>query len=230
MGGFANNAPIVTDGLVFYVDAGNSNSYPGSGGTWSDLVGGNNGSFNNMDDINNPSNNYNSGNGGSIVFDGTNDSVIVSNISTNDFSGEATLLCWLACNSNAPSTNQTGIFGWGSHIYRSHYPWTNGLAYFDTFRNARVDSISLSSLDKTIPHLLAITTKSGGNWNLYQNTTLVKTTTAESAIVWDNATIGADGNEGYRFQGKFFAFSIYNRELSLAEITQNYNALKNRFI
>jgi hypothetical protein len=35
MGGFANNAPIVTDGLVFYVDAGNSNSYPGSGTTWS---------------------------------------------------------------------------------------------------------------------------------------------------------------------------------------------------
>ena len=39
MGGFANNAPIVTDGLVFYVDAGNSSSYPGSGTTWSDLIG-----------------------------------------------------------------------------------------------------------------------------------------------------------------------------------------------
>ena len=42
MGGFANNAPIVTDGLVFYVDAGNGNSYPGSGTTWSDLSGNNN--------------------------------------------------------------------------------------------------------------------------------------------------------------------------------------------
>lgn len=41
MGGFANNAPIVTDGLVFYVDAGNSKSYPGSGTTWYDMISGN---------------------------------------------------------------------------------------------------------------------------------------------------------------------------------------------
>jgi len=222
MGGFANNAPIVTDGLVFYVDAGNSKSYPGSGTTWSDLVGSNNGTL-----TNGPT--FDSGNGGSIVFDGVDDRVDVSNISTSDFNGEATLLCWVACNSNSPSAEQTGIFGFGGSNERPHYPWTNGLAYFDTFRNARVDSISLSSLNKTTPHLLAITTKSGGDWNLYQNTTLIKTTTAESTIVWDDATIGADGNQLWRFQGKFFLFSLYNRELSAAEITQNYNALKNRF-
>ena len=213
---------IITDGLVFAVDAANKKSYPGSGTTWTDLAGSNNGTL-----INGPT--FNSGNGGSIVFDGTNDYVSVSNISTNDFSGEATLLCWLACNSNSPNENQTGIFGWGSSSTRSHYSWTNGLAYFDTFRSARVNLISLSSLDRTIPHLLAITTKSGGNWNLYQNTTLVKTTTAESTIVWDNPTIGANGNEQWRFQGKFFVFSLYNRELSASEITQNYNALKSRF-
>lgn len=219
---FAYSPKIVTDGLVFAVDAANKKSYPGSGTTWTDLAGSNNGTL-----INGPT--FNSGNGGSIVFDGTNDYVNVSNISTNDFSGEATLLCWLACNSNSPNENQTGIFGWGSSSTRSHYSWTNGLAYFDTFRSARVNLISLSSLDRTIPHLLAITTKSGGNWNLYQNTTLVKTTTAESTIVWDNPTIGANGNEQWRFQGKFFVFSLYNRELSASEITQNYNALKSRF-
>ena len=38
---------VVTDGLVFYVDAGNGNSYPGSGTTWSDLVGGNDGTLTN---------------------------------------------------------------------------------------------------------------------------------------------------------------------------------------
>ena len=68
MGGFANNAPIVTDGLVFYVDAGNSNSYPGSGTTWSDLIGSNDGAL-----TNGPT--FDSANGGSIVFDGTNDYV-----------------------------------------------------------------------------------------------------------------------------------------------------------
>jgi hypothetical protein len=33
---------IVTDGLVLCLDAGNSKSYPGSGGTWYDLSGNNN--------------------------------------------------------------------------------------------------------------------------------------------------------------------------------------------
>jgi len=218
-----NGGPnIIEDGLVFAVDAANKKSYPGSGTTWTDLAGSNDGTL-----INGPT--FDSANGGSIGFDGTDDRVDVSNISTSDFSGEATLLCWLACNSNSPSANQTGIFGFGSSVYRSHYIWTNGKAYFDTFRNARVNNFSLSSLDRTTPHLLAITTKSGGDWKLYQNTTLVKTATAESTIVWDNATIGADGGEQYRFQGKFFLFSLYNRELSTSEVTQNYNALKGRF-
>jgi len=65
-----NVAPnTVTDGLVLYLDAANTRSYPGTGTTWSDLSrGGNNGSL-----INGPT--FNGGNGGSIVFDGTNDSV-----------------------------------------------------------------------------------------------------------------------------------------------------------
>ena len=222
MAGFTGASPIVTDGLVFAVDAANYESYPGSGTTWTDLAGNNNGTL-----INGPT--FDSANGGSIGFDGTDDRVDVSNISTSDFSGEATLLCWLACNSNSPSADQTGIFGFGKATTRPHYPWTNGLAYFDTFRNARVDAFNLSSLDRTTPHLLAITTKSGGDWKLYQNTTLVKTATAESTIVWDNTTIGTDGGDQWRFQGKFFLFSLYNRELSASEITQNYNALKSRF-
>ena len=61
-----NRNSIVTDGLVFYVDAGNGDSYPGTGTTWSDLVGSNNGTL-----TNGPT--FDSGNGGSIVFDGTND-------------------------------------------------------------------------------------------------------------------------------------------------------------
>ena len=38
---------IVTDGLVFAVDAANKKSYPGSGTTWTDLAGNNNGTLTN---------------------------------------------------------------------------------------------------------------------------------------------------------------------------------------
>ena len=55
------------NGLVLCLDAGNTKSYPGSGTAWTDLSGiGNTGTL-----VNSPA--YSSANGGSIVFDGTND-------------------------------------------------------------------------------------------------------------------------------------------------------------
>jgi hypothetical protein len=66
---------VVTDGLVLALDAADTNSYPGSGTTWNDLSGnGNTGTL-----TNGPT--YSSDNGGSIVFDGTNDYVpLVNNL------------------------------------------------------------------------------------------------------------------------------------------------------
>lgn len=212
------------EGLLLRLDANDENSYSGSGTTWSDVAGDNDGTL-----INGTA--FDTGNSRSFVFDGINDRVDISNISTGDFNGDATLLCWLECDSNSPDANQTGIFGWGSALYTSHYVWTNGLAYFDTFREARVENISLSppSIDRTTPHLLAITTRAGGDWKLYQNTTLVTSTTAESTIVWDNASFGSDGVNTYNFQGKIYSISIYNRELSSSEITEQYNALVSQY-
>ena len=69
-----HGASIVRNGLVLYLDAANPKSYPGSGTTWKDLSGnGNNGTL-----VNGPT--FNSANGGSIVFDGTNDYVITTNL------------------------------------------------------------------------------------------------------------------------------------------------------
>lgn len=58
---------IVRNGLVLCLDAASLRSYPGSGTTWNDLSGNNN----NGTLTNGPT--FNSENGGSIVFDGTND-------------------------------------------------------------------------------------------------------------------------------------------------------------
>ena len=66
---------IVTDGLVLCLDAANKDSYPGSGTTWSDLAGSNNGTL-----TNGPT--FDSGNGGSLVFDGVNDTVTMGSSST----------------------------------------------------------------------------------------------------------------------------------------------------
>ena len=80
MGVFAG-PEIVEDGLVLALDAGNTKSYPGSGTTWTDLSGnGNNGSL-----VNGVG--YNSGNLGSLSFDGVNDYVNFGNIFNDVFAG-----------------------------------------------------------------------------------------------------------------------------------------------
>jgi hypothetical protein len=67
--GLSHSPSIITQNLVLCLDAANSKSYPGSGTTWTDLSGnGNNGTLANGVG-------YNSGNGGSLVFDGVDDYV-----------------------------------------------------------------------------------------------------------------------------------------------------------
>ena len=64
--GVTYNNRIVTDGLVLCLDAASKRSYPGTGTVWTDLKGGNNGTL-----TNGPT--FSSDNGGSIVFDASND-------------------------------------------------------------------------------------------------------------------------------------------------------------
>ena len=64
--GVTYNNRIVTDGLVLCLDAASKRSYPGTGTAWTDLKGGNNVTL-----TNGPV--FDSGNGGSVGFDGAND-------------------------------------------------------------------------------------------------------------------------------------------------------------
>ena len=70
--GIGAGANAVEDGLVFCVDAANKRSYPGTGTTWTDLTGENNGTL-----TNGPT--FSSDNRGSIEFDGSDDHVLLDN-------------------------------------------------------------------------------------------------------------------------------------------------------
>jgi len=74
----ADAISIVTSGLVFYVSAAESTSYPGSGTTWTDIsTNSNNGTL-----TNGPT--FDSGDGGSIVFDGTDDYVELGSVDSSN--------------------------------------------------------------------------------------------------------------------------------------------------
>lgn len=108
--GINHQGPIVTDGLVLCLDAANPKSYPGSGTAWMDLSGnGNNGTL-----TNGPT--YNSGNKGSIVFDGVNDYVRTNyqlqQLTFNQFSVSS----W--CNSSNFGKNYMGIVSDAAYRHR----------------------------------------------------------------------------------------------------------------
>ncbi len=82
--------PVIDSSLVLYLDAANPRSYVSGSSVWTDVSrGGNNGAL-----TNGPT--YSSANGGSILFDGTNDYVSIPDINvTNQISIEA----WVYANS-----------------------------------------------------------------------------------------------------------------------------------
>jgi len=93
----APSPSVVSAGLVMYLDAGNVLSYPGTGNTWFDLSpNSNNGTL-----INSPT--YSTANGGSILFNGSNQFVNIpsTNIPLNNVS-EFSYSAFVKFNSKSP--------------------------------------------------------------------------------------------------------------------------------
>jgi hypothetical protein len=222
-----NNGPkIVSDGLVLCLDAGNNKSYPSSGTSWNDLSGNNN----NGTLTNGPT--YTSSFGGSIVFDGTNDYVSVSNTSILRPSTELSIGMWIKANSitvgwvrlfgQDPYTGGPLVFleNGGSLIRALHYP--NG-----TEVRCNTD-YSISTTQYTY---VVFTFKTGDAIRSYFNG-IANTTVGLSSGTFSYNTsnpylIGQFGASW--FNGNISNVLYYNRVLSASEVLQNYNANKGRF-
>jgi len=110
--GVTYNPRIVTDGLVFCVDAANKRSYPGSGSTWNDLSKNrNNGTLNNM-----TSANVINTNGGVFLFDAADDYIDTSQEIQFDRTDPFTLCAWL----NNQDTGYANIMNNENTSYRGY--------------------------------------------------------------------------------------------------------------
>ena len=217
---------IITDGLVFAVDAADKLSYPGSGTTWKDLIGNNNGTM-----ANSPT--YNSLNGGYIEFDGTNQDVDLGNGDDFNVNTTITIEAWVNWSGDnafnyvpiidrqASSTN-TWFFGFngdsklhfgsnGGNIQSTNTTWTQGTWY----------------------HVAGTYNSIGLNGKLYINgisdilsIDAYDTMNTSSGL---NVRIAGSNSQSRFFNGKIASVKFYNQVLSDSEISQNYNALKSRF-
>ena len=231
MGTTYHNKPIVTDGLVFYVDAANKVSYPGSGTTWTDLAGSNDGTL-----TNGPT--FDSGNGGSIVLDGSNDYV---SIPPTNFNTVLTNTITLETFINISNTSGYQLIGGGQdntlYRYTAAFNWNQSgqskLGFDLEAASGQVRLLSSSTYTSN-NWLHLVGTYDGSTAKFYVNNILEDTDSGTSGNVndFDGFILGRDINlsAGRVFNGKMACYKVYNRALSASEVFQNYNALKNRFI
>lgn len=221
------NGQIVRNGLVLNLDAGNRASYVGSGTAWTDLSGnGNNGTL-----TNGPT--FNSGNGGSIVFDGSNDYVAVTGSITTS---TATFITWIYRNGNQP--DYAGLlFGRGATANGTNFnSASGGLGNIIGYHWGSTNAFSWNS--GLIPPNLAwcMCAVSVGSTSavayLCQSTGITSATNVlnHTSVTISGINIGIDSAISSRvFRGNVAIAQIYNRDLSPTEIGQNFNATKSRF-
>lgn len=212
---------IVRSGLVLDLDAGMNSSFNNTGGTtWTDLSGsGNNGTL-----TNGPT--YSSANGGSLVFDGVDDYGPIGTSGFSFGSSAGTLSGWAKA-----TTANAGIGYWiisygSAGVSQSRFIGIyNQTYYFGGY----INDITASGVQlNTWFNMVGV--YDGTNASMYINGVLVSGPTAKTwNTVSSNAQIGRQTNGSEYWNGNISQASIYNRALTAAEISQNYNALKHRF-
>lgn len=233
---FHYSPKIVTNGLVLYLDASNTKSYPESGTDWFDLTReSNNGVLNNG-----PT--FSSSNLGSIVFDGVDDYIDTNFIPTIG-TGDITYDIWFKT-----GTPQTGALINVRSATAEQFVLaicTNGVSGSPLVGSNLLVYSYDGSLDRGFE-----TTETWTD-NLWHNVVGVHTSTTDklyvdgvlrgsvttSSLNINNSTnlrIGALGDgvnpyPNWYFDGSISNAKVYNKVLTDDEIMQNFNTLKTKF-
>ena len=220
---------LVKDGLVLALDAGRTLSYPGSGTTWTDLSGsGNNGTL-----VNGVG--YNSGNGGSLSFDGSNDYVTLSNVLTN--SGNLTYCAWVYRSVVSPN-GYTNLFTSTLQNEQFQVDVTGNPGRFGVYLNGAYNSNTSNLIPLNTWVYICYQRNGTGLYGYLNGVEQFSATTGNTAgYGYNNSTavsridkIGAFSSvTSYNLNGKLGPVHMYNRALSATEITQNFNATRSRF-
>ena len=219
--GFYRGPSIVTDGLIFAMDPGSERSYPGSGTTTTNIINGASGTLTNGVA-------YVSNNGGAFDFDGTDDFILFPD-DTNLNLQTLTMESW--CYPNTTTSQYGFLFEKGlvNTQYANFFEATNFI-----FRTMGLSTASLNvsgSLMSANAWNHIVCTYGSGTKRIYLNGVQIAQATGLTGTIPTNTNgprIGAHSS-GYYLDGEIAVSRVYNKALTAAEITQNYNAQKSRF-
>ena len=243
--GLSHSPNIVTDGLVLCLDAANPRSYPGSGSSWLDLSGnGNNGTFG----PGTAAPTFSSGNGGSLVFDGSNDYINCGTPTSLQFgTGSFSISQWFYVASGnllKVTASKLQSAGWWLALDNRYNDNTEGIGFsvnsqlYSSIYHARGTTSDFKYNINQWNNVVAVWDGINKNMLIYLNNVLTTTTQTQGGGIagitnTDSSTnniIGAYTNgASLNFNGKISQTMIYNKVLTASEVSQNYQATKGRF-
>jgi hypothetical protein len=178
---------------------------------------------------------YNSSNGGSIVFDGTDDYILVSSNASIPYTSSArTVSIWFYTNTTTWTDDANNLFFYGTSSTRSafgidmapypnmqFYAWSDDLTFATTYSQVGWKNICITYNGSTTVLIyengvFTRTKTLGGTLN---------TSTSDVYIGAINPSVVA----GWYYDGRIATTQIYNRALTATEIQQNFNATRSRF-
>ena len=224
--GIDYNNIIVSDGLVFFLDAANTRSYSGSGTSSNSLVGGIGATL-----VNGVG--FTSSNTGTFTFDGTNDYIAVSGTNFPLSNSARTLNIWYYTKTStwqadvnnlfwygtAGSTRQSFGVDFGTYPTMEFYSWADDINW-----NTTAPQVGWKNLQIAYDGNLTV--------RIYELGVLVATKTFSAqlnTVLSTDVQIGAITYVTGYFDSNISQVSMYNRALSATEILQNYNATKRRY-
>jgi len=216
----------IEDGLVLCLDAGNTKSYSGSGTTWTDLSGnGNNGTLENGVG-------YNSSNGGSLSFDGSNDYAVVNSSFQVSTSVTYSFEAWIYKTSTA--TGNSGMLisgGYGGNkdgimITSEFYSGNSSTNIHTKSENGDVNAVYYNGVSQVLNEE---STGTATNFNLNEWIHIAVTGITVDSTDGAAHHIGQNNNDTNEFTGRISNLKVYDRELTASEVQQNFNATRSRY-
>ena len=173
---------------------------------------------------------YSSANGGSLSFDGS-DEYVTTGFTRGTLGNQSTLISWYKYTGTSGRT-YSPIFGGkesgsGTEFFIGKNSGNTNIGvqdgnYYDSFVTGS------NAFDGNYHQI--VYTYDNGTGKIYLDGTLRNTNSFTKCNDSEEIVIGSElEGGGYYFIGNIAQVSIYNRALSAAEISQNFNALRGRF-
>jgi len=246
---YKNTPPVVTNGLVLCLDAANRNSCTSGSLRAYNLV--------NLPQSGSLTNGaiFDSGFGGSILFDGVDDNINYGNPTNLQTFSEITLSTWVyftgldyinnlgslntfvgkGLPDTAPGIPSAGF--WFSYDNRNNQNRFSYTCFGNTAGGYGGGGNSFNSKTYVFSnnqwYNITATVSSLPQGILYINGIQQGAPVAFNNLNLSNntstTTIGREASGGYPFKGNMAITTIYNRALTTSEVLQNYNATKTRF-